>query len=118
MKPKASRPGDRRSRHRPRDCAGVHGRGRAVHQLPPRRRSAEKVGGDPGRRRRWRHAADVGDAAGRGAGEENIETFGDLQILVNNATIRGHIMTMENAWDEVLRTNLKSTFSCSKAVRP
>jgi 3-oxoacyl-[acyl-carrier protein] reductase len=50
-----------------------------------------------------------------------IETFGDLHILVNNAGITrdGLILTMSEAdWDDVLRTNLKSTFNCSKpAIR-
>ena len=50
-----------------------------------------------------------------------IEHFGDLHILVNNAGITrdGLIMTMsENDWDDVIRTNLKATFNCSKpAVR-
>ena len=50
-----------------------------------------------------------------------IETYGDVQILVNNAGITrdGLILTMSEAdWDDVLRTNLKATFNCSKvAVR-
>lgn len=50
-----------------------------------------------------------------------IERYGDLHILVNNAGITrdGLIMTMsEEDWDDVLDTNLKSTFNCSKvAVR-
>jgi 3-oxoacyl-[acyl-carrier protein] reductase len=50
-----------------------------------------------------------------------IETFGDLNILVNNAGITrdGLIMMMsEDDWDSVMETNLKSTFNCSKpAVR-
>lgn len=50
-----------------------------------------------------------------------IETFGDLNILVNNAGITrdGLIMMMsESDWDAVIDTNLKSTFNCSKpAVR-
>ena len=50
-----------------------------------------------------------------------LDTYGDLHILVNNAGITrdGLILTMSEAdWDDVLRTNLKSTFNCSKvAVR-
>jgi 3-oxoacyl-[acyl-carrier protein] reductase len=50
-----------------------------------------------------------------------IEHFGDLHILINNAGITrdGLIMTMsESDWDDVIDTNLKSTFACSKvAVR-
>jgi 3-oxoacyl-[acyl-carrier protein] reductase len=48
-----------------------------------------------------------------------IEHFGDLHILVNNAGIirDGLILTMkEEDWDNVLQTNLKSTFNCSKAA--
>lgn len=50
-----------------------------------------------------------------------IERFGELHILVNNAGIirDGLILTMkEEDWDNVLQTNLKSAFNCSKtAVR-
>ncbi len=48
-----------------------------------------------------------------------IEKYGDLHILVNNAGITrdGLIMTMsESDWDDVIRTNLKSTFNCCKAA--
>jgi len=48
-----------------------------------------------------------------------LETFGDLHVLVNNAGITRDtlLMTMsEEDWDEVIRTNLKSTFNCSKAA--
>jgi 3-oxoacyl-[acyl-carrier protein] reductase len=48
-----------------------------------------------------------------------IESYGDLQILVNNAGITrdGLIMTMSEAdWDVVQSTNLKSTFNCSRAA--
>src|SRR5574340_131319 len=48
-----------------------------------------------------------------------VETLGDLHILVNNAGITRDtlVMTMsEQDWDDVIRTNLKSTFNCSKAA--
>jgi 3-oxoacyl-[acyl-carrier protein] reductase len=66
--------------------------------------------------------ADVGDyAAAEKLVKSTIEGFGDLHILVNNAGITrdGLIMTMsEKDWDDVIRTNLKSTFNCSRhAVR-
>ncbi len=50
------------------------------------------------------------------------EAFGGLHILINNAGIirDGLIVRMkEEDWDDVIRTNLKSTFNCSKsAIRP
>jgi 3-oxoacyl-[acyl-carrier protein] reductase len=66
--------------------------------------------------------ADVGDfAEAEKLVKSTIEHFGDLHILVNNAGITrdGLIMTMsEKDWDDVIRTNLKSTFNCSRhAVR-
>lgn len=48
-----------------------------------------------------------------------VDTFGDLNILVNNAGITRDqlIMMMPEAdWDAVINTNLKSTFNCSKAA--
>src|SRR3989304_4430454 len=62
--------------------------------------------------------ADVGDfAQAEEVGKSTIPSEGDLHILVNNAgtTRDGLILTMSEAdWDDVLRTNLKSTFACSK----
>lgn len=53
--------------------------------------------------------------------KQTLEQFGDLHILVNNAGITrdGLIMMMsEDDWDEVIQTNLKSAYNCSKvAVR-
>ena len=50
-----------------------------------------------------------------------LEEFGNIDILVNNAGItRDNLIMMmsDNDWDEVISTNLKSTFYCSKiAVR-
>jgi 3-oxoacyl-[acyl-carrier protein] reductase len=48
-----------------------------------------------------------------------VETFGNLDILVNNAGITRDMLIMmmsEGDWDDVMRTNLKSTFNCSKAA--
>jgi len=45
-----------------------------------------------------------------------IETFGDLNILVNNAGITKDTLIMmmsESDWDSVITTNLKSTFNCN-----
>ena len=66
------------------------------------------------------HQADVGDPQqAQRLTQFAIEQFGDLHILVNNAGIvrDGLILTMkESDWDDVLRTNLKATFNCSKAA--
>lgn len=53
--------------------------------------------------------------------QEASKEFGRIDILVNNAGIggRGSIEEVsEEAWEEVLNTNLKSVFLCSKAVAP
>jgi 3-oxoacyl-[acyl-carrier protein] reductase len=67
-----------------------------------------------------RFQADVGDFRQAGALVDfAIQEYGDLHILVNNAGITHDtlIMTMAEAdWDTVIRTNLKSTFNCSKAA--
>lgn len=68
------------------------------------------------------YQADVGDFAAAGQMVKYvIETFGDLNILVNNAGITrdGLIMMMsEEDWDSVMTTNLRSAFNCTKpAVR-
>ena len=50
------------------------------------------------------------------------ETLGDIDILVNNAGMTSDNLVMrmsENAWDDVINTNLKGTFLVSKAaLRP
>ncbi len=66
--------------------------------------------------------ADVGDfRQAEALVKFTVETYGDLHILVNNAGITrdGLILTMTEAdWDDVINTNLKSAFNCSKpAVR-
>lgn len=66
------------------------------------------------------YRADVGNLEeAKGLIQHAIDHFGGLQILVNNAGITrdGLIMTMsEDDWDDVIRTNLKSTFNCSKTA--
>ncbi|PEF55813.1 beta-ketoacyl-ACP reductase [Bacillus cereus] len=50
-----------------------------------------------------------------------VEEAGTIDILVNNAgtTVDNLLMFMdENSWDKVIDTNLKGTFTCSKAVIP
>ncbi|TAK13645.1 MAG: 3-oxoacyl-[acyl-carrier-protein] reductase [Anaerolineae bacterium] len=48
-----------------------------------------------------------------------IDTFGQIDILVNNAGITRDMLIMmmsEADWDDVIDTNLKGTFNCSKAA--
>jgi 3-oxoacyl-[acyl-carrier protein] reductase len=48
-----------------------------------------------------------------------LEELGGLDILVNNAGITRDTLIMmmsEEDWDQVISTNLKSTFNCSKAA--
>ena len=67
-------------------------------------------------------AADVGDegAVKRGFGAL-VEALGDADILVNNAGTANFAtvgeMTTEQ-WDEMIRTNLRSMFLCSREVLP
>lgn len=51
-----------------------------------------------------------------------LETFGKIDILINNAGIAGPTATVSNltrdAWDEVIAINLTGAFLCSRAVVP
>jgi NAD(P)-dependent dehydrogenase (short-subunit alcohol dehydrogenase family) len=50
-----------------------------------------------------------------------LDRFGRVDILVNNAGIvrKGWVKDLpEQVWDDVITTNLKGTFLCSKAVLP
>lgn len=66
--------------------------------------------------------ADVSDSgAVQRAVEAIVETFGRLDILVNNAAVGGGddpLATDEATWDRVLAIVLKSVFLCSRAVLP
>ncbi|WP_309087059.1 3-oxoacyl-[acyl-carrier-protein] reductase [Domibacillus sp.] len=63
---------------------------------------------------------DISDSEAVGAMvKETIDQFGRLDILVNNAGItRDNLMMRmkEQEWDEVINTNLKGVFLCTKAV--
>src|SRR5688572_18822202 len=53
--------------------------------------------------------------------EETVQTFGKLDVLMNNAAIMAHgtvLDTSEEEWDRVLRINLKSVFLMSKYAIP
>ena len=63
----------------------------------------------------------IADQAGRLI-EFTMETFGHIDALINNAGITRDTLVMrmsEDDWDDVLSTNLKGAFLCSKAaIRP
>ena len=68
-------------------------------------------------------AADSATADGAGAAiEVAMQRLGRLDVLVNNAGITRDTLLMrmdDDAWDEVINTNLKGTFlTCKAAVRP
>lgn len=51
--------------------------------------------------------------------KQTIETFGSLDILINNAGITRDNLLMrmkEQEWDDVMNINLKGVFLCTKAV--
>jgi NAD(P)-dependent dehydrogenase (short-subunit alcohol dehydrogenase family) len=51
--------------------------------------------------------------------EESVKAFGHIDILVNNAGInitQWAIDVTEEAWDEIIDTNLKGLFFCAQAV--
>lgn len=51
--------------------------------------------------------------------DQVVSEFGNVDILVNNAGIIHDSLLMrmsEDVWDEVLNTNLKGTYNCTKAV--
>ena len=54
-------------------------------------------------------------------GAKTVDTFGTVDILINNAGITRdaifHKMT-EEQWDQVFDVNLKGVFTCCKAVVP
>jgi len=64
--------------------------------------------------------ADVADFAQAEALVQGVvQAHGQIDILVNNAGITRDMLLLqmgEADWDEVLRTNLKSTFNCSRAA--
>ncbi|TWT28158.1 3-oxoacyl-[acyl-carrier-protein] reductase [Planomicrobium sp. CPCC 101110] len=64
--------------------------------------------------------ADVSDAdAVKAMVDETLKAFGSVDILVNNAGItRDNLMMRmkDDEWDDVINTNLKGVFICTKAV--
>lgn len=64
--------------------------------------------------------ANVSDAeAVKAMIDETMENFGSIDILVNNAGItRDNLMMRmkDDEWDDVINTNLKGVFICTKAV--
>lgn len=71
------------------------------------------------------HQANVGDdSAVRGLVQATVDTFGGLDVLVNNAAMTYFVdMTdldglTEQVWDDILQVNLKGTFYGCRAAMP
>ena len=68
------------------------------------------------------HRCDVSDyGAVKEFFEDILSRFGRVDVLVNNAGITQDTLLMrmtEEAWDRVIKVNLKSVFNCSHAVVP
>ena len=69
------------------------------------------------------YQADVSDTTqAEGLIKHVVDAHGQIDILVNNAGTTRDMLIMkmpEQDWDDVIRTNLKSAYNCSKAaVRP
>lgn len=71
-------------------------------------------------RRAWSQRADVSKAADVDALVQGaLSTAGRIDILVNNAGVTRDMLLLlmtEPAWEEVLNTNLRGAFLCTKAV--
>ena len=84
------------------------------------REIADELGGGGGRA--FGASADVGDEAEvRAAFEAITSALGAVDILVNNAGIGAVVPFAEmtaQAWDEMMRVNLRSMFLCTRAVLP
>jgi 3-oxoacyl-[acyl-carrier protein] reductase len=85
--------------------------------------AAEETAGAIGRDSAIAIAGDVADAAAAAAlVEATIKAFGKIDILVNNAGVTADDLILrmsETEWDKVIDTNLKGTFSVTKAaIRP
>jgi 3-oxoacyl-[acyl-carrier protein] reductase len=91
--------------------------GRRLEPLQETARMAEELGG-----RALALQTDVRDAAQvKQAVETAVQRFGRIDALVNNAGIglKKPLLEMTEAeWNDVMDTNLKSAFLCSRAVLP
>ena len=119
----------RRPRHRPRARADVGRAGRQGRGQRPRRRDRRRAAARPARpttssTRSWRPAARPSPTATTsptgtapsGSIQQAIDTFGGLDVLINNAGIlrdRMLVNMTEAEWDAVIKVHLKGTFGPS-----
>jgi len=78
----------------------------------------EKIAAQNGKDRALACVADLRDENGvRRLFSETLETFGPLDILINNAAtleVKDLLETTTKDWDEVMAVNLRGTFLCSR----
>ena len=123
-----------RSWDRPRTCARVRARGRQGRRQRPRRRERRDAAAISGPAQdvvdeivaaggeAVANTDDIADWEGaRHLVESSIETFGALDVLVNNAGfLRDRMLftTSEEEWDAVIRVHLKGHFAPTAAREP
>ncbi len=102
---------------------GVHGAKLAINYVSNATAAEETARAIGGPDTAITIAGDVADPAAAAAlVEQTIATFGRIDILVNNAGVTADDLVLrmsEAEWDKVIDTNLKGTFSVTKAaIRP
>ncbi len=100
-----------------------HGAQVAINYASNKSAASETVSALGGSEHALAIAGDISDpAAAAGLVEQTIAGFGKIDILVNNAGVTRDDLILrmsEEEWDTVIDTNLKGTFSVTKAaIRP
>jgi 3-oxoacyl-[acyl-carrier protein] reductase len=101
----------------------AHGARVAINYASNEQAADEAVAALGGAEHALKIGGDVGEAGvGARLVEETVKAFGRIDILVNNAGVTRDDLILrmsEDEWDTVIDTNLKGTFSVTKAaIRP